>query len=428
MPNERGGRKIIAMPSEQVLLKPRLAPMIWLTETAAPVCVEISDGLRRTLFRRMSSLISGSLVGLIIIAILLYRNPIPAFFAWAAVDTILVLFRFAVIGRLMRILRDPSLRRPRDTLVVDAFIAGSVLWCAQIGVGAFLCMSLGDPVLAVFGTMLSTGIVGAMCARNPGSPRMVKLQMILIIAPYAAGAAMGPEPWLWPIALIAPLYLWGTISINRELHIDYLKMLMAQQESSHLALHCSLTGLPNRSSFKARLKAAERNASVLFLDLDGFKAVNDQHGHPAGDALLTAVGERIRGCVPDPADVARLGGDEFAILVHADDERTIAAIATRLIAEVARPYALPTGLVVRVGLSIGIATRRDADTDPMLLLPEADQALYEAKRAGKGTYRWFQPANDADLSSQVRELRDMLPKAQTDREHGFEASLSVTRA
>ncbi|RZK91198.1 MAG: GGDEF domain-containing protein [Methylobacterium sp.] len=205
-------------------------------------------------------------------------------------------------------------------------------------------------------------------------------------------------------------------------------MLMAQQESSHLALHCSLTGLPNRNSFKARLKAAERNASVLFLDLDGFKAVNDQHGHPAGDALLTAVGERIRGCVPDPADVARLGGDEFAILVHADDERTIAAIATRLIAEVARPYALPTGLVVRVGLSIGIATRRDADTDPMLLLPEADQALYEAKRAGKGTYRWFQPANDADLSSQVRELRDMLPKAQTDREHGFEAGLSVTRA
>ncbi|TXN69033.1 hypothetical protein [Methylobacterium sp. WL6] len=115
------------MPSEQVLLKPRLAPMIWLTETAAPVCVEISDGLRRTLFRRMSSLISGSLVGLIIIAILPYRNPIPAFFAWAAVDTILVLFRFAVIGRLMRILRDPSLRRPRDTLVVDAFVAGSVL-------------------------------------------------------------------------------------------------------------------------------------------------------------------------------------------------------------------------------------------------------------------------------------------------------------
>ena len=416
------------MSPEQVLLKPRLAPMIWLTQTAAPVSVEISDGLRRTLFRRMSSLISGSLVGLIIIAILLYRHPIPAFLAWATFDAILVLFRFAVIGRMTRLLQDPSIRVPTDTLVVDAFIAGSVLWCAQIGVGGFLCMSVGDPVLAVFGTMLATGIVGAMCARNPGSPRMVKLQMVLIIVPYAFGAVMGPEPWLWPIAFIAPIYLWGTISINRELHIDYLKMLMAQQESSHLALHCSLTGLPNRSDFKARLQAAKRNASVLFLDLDGFKAVNDQHGHPAGDALLTAVGARIRGCVPASADVARLGGDEFAILVHADDEDAIAAIATRLIAEVARPYALPTGLIIQVGLSVGIATRHDGDADPMLLLSEADQALYAAKRAGKGTYRWFQSAKETELSGQLDGPRDGLPKTEAAREHGSNGGLSTMRA
>ena len=412
------------MSPEQVLLKPRLAPMIWLTQTAAPVSVEISDGLRRTLFRRMSSLIAGSLVGLIIIAILLYRHPIPAFLAWATFDAFLVLFRFAVIGRMTRLLQDPSIRLPRDTLVVDAFIAGSVLWCAQIGVGAFLCMSVGDPVLAVFGTMLATGIVGAMCARNPGSPRMVKLQMVLIIVPYAFGSVMGPEPWLWPIAFIAPIYLWGTISINQELHVDYLKMLMAQQESSHLALHCSLTGLPNRSDFKTRLQAAKRGASVLFLDLDGFKAVNDQHGHPAGDALLTAVGVRIRGCVPESADVARLGGDEFAILVHGGDEETI---ANRLIAEVARPYALPTGLIIQVGLSVGIATRHDANADPMLLLSEADQALYAAKRAGKGTYRRFQQTSNADLSVQVEGPRDGRPKTQTVREHGFDGGRSAVR-
>jgi diguanylate cyclase (GGDEF)-like protein len=245
------------------------------------------------------------------------------------------------------------------------------------------------------------GIVGASCARNPGAPRMTGIQMLLIIVPLSLGALMNANPAIRLVAVLAPAYLWACMSISRQLHGDYIGMLMAEQKVRHVALHCSLTGLPNRAYFNSLLCAALEDGSqhpvcVLFLDLDGFKSVNDTHGHLAGDRLLQQVAERLNRCMSATSLASRLGGDEFAVLTRRLEQQDVQIMAQRLIAEIGRPYRLPDGVATEIGVSIGLATCRGG-IDPGKLMKQADTALYAAKRAGKGVCRTYDPGTEAVL-------------------------------
>ena len=171
-----------------------------------------------------------------------------------------------------------------------------------------------------------------------------------------------------------------------------------QRTLSHQATHDSLTGLANSAQFRARLHAAlgpssEHGASVLFIDLDDFKVVNDVDGHEAGDRLLQLVGERIRGCCRSEDLVARLGGDEFAILVDQTiGHQPAVGTAERVQQSLAVPFSIG-GRQVKVAASIGIATATGSDVDPDELLRQADVAMYAAKDSGKARFDIF----DADL-------------------------------
>jgi diguanylate cyclase (GGDEF)-like protein/PAS domain S-box-containing protein len=171
----------------------------------------------------------------------------------------------------------------------------------------------------------------------------------------------------------------------------------SQQRMEHLAHHDALTGLPNRLMLLSRLEHAVSKArrdqglgAVLFLDLDRFKQVNDTLGHPAGDALLIAVAKRLRERLRDSDTLARLGGDEFVIVLEDLAARNQAAsLAQELIARLAEPFDLSDGHTARIGGSIGIALFPADGTEPDALIKRADVALYEAKQAGRGTYRFF---------------------------------------
>jgi diguanylate cyclase (GGDEF)-like protein/PAS domain S-box-containing protein len=162
---------------------------------------------------------------------------------------------------------------------------------------------------------------------------------------------------------------------------------------THQAFHDSLTGLPNRALLHDRiehaLERARRNGetiAVIFMDLDGFKAVNDSWGHATGDELLIAIGQRLRGWVRAGDTVARLGGDEFTILledIHTLEEAT--RIADRIIAGLETPIRVD-GRNLRVRASLGIAFNRPPDLAPNDLLRHADIALYRAKHAGGSQY------------------------------------------
>jgi diguanylate cyclase len=153
----------------------------------------------------------------------------------------------------------------------------------------------------------------------------------------------------------------------------------------HQALHDSLTGLPNRAAFLhavGRATARDERATVVLLDLDGFKAVNDTHGHAAGDALLQHVARELAQTVADGEVAARLGGDEFALLL-ADEPggRQVTERLSSLVARLREPVLLD-GTSVRIGASVGGASAPGDGRTVDRLMRAADEAMYEVKRAG----------------------------------------------
>ncbi|MEA2620814.1 MAG: hypothetical protein QOC97_1587, partial [Chloroflexota bacterium] len=169
-----------------------------------------------------------------------------------------------------------------------------------------------------------------------------------------------------------------------------------EEQLAHQAFYDSLTNLPNRALFLDRIQhaLARRNRTaapltVLFLDLDDFKTVNDSLGHTAGDHLLVQVAVRIQQCLREADTAARFGGDEFAILVE-DGLGEPGELAQRILARFREPYVLD-GVEIQINATIGIAIRR-LDSTAVELLRDADAAMYSAKADGKGGWRMFEPA------------------------------------
>lgn len=161
----------------------------------------------------------------------------------------------------------------------------------------------------------------------------------------------------------------------------------------YMAHHDSLTGLANRSLFEKCLSDAcqreDCDPAVLYIDLDGFKPVNDTYGHDAGDEVLRVVARRLRGVVRGFDVVARLGGDEFAVLLESVQSLAMRMdIGKRIIAKIEEPIQLGPQLL-RVSCSVGLAAAAEAGCDPTFVMQCADQAMYDAKSAGKGTLRVY---------------------------------------
>jgi diguanylate cyclase (GGDEF)-like protein len=195
---------------------------------------------------------------------------------------------------------------------------------------------------------------------------------------------------------------------------DITEMRASETRVAHMARHDALTELPNRVQFREQIESdlgrIDRHGeiAVLCLDLDHFKDVNDSLGHPIGDALLKAVGLRLRSCLRDADTVARLGGDEFAILQIGAQDPYIgpSALAARLIKTIGAPYEIEGHHIV-IGVSIGISLAPKDGTDPNILLKNADLALYRAKDAGRGTFRFFEAAMDAEAQERRILERDL---------------------
>ena len=180
------------------------------------------------------------------------------------------------------------------------------------------------------------------------------------------------------------------LSIERALQMTALAVerQRAEEQLRHAAHHDPLTGAPNRTmldGYLASMSGSGRNDAVLVLDLDGFKEVNDRHGHAAGDEVLRTVVDRLQRVLRPDDRLARLGGDEFAVVcAEVADHDEAGAIATRLIDALGSPIDLDAG-TVQIGGSVGIGLAAPGVTGDQLLRA-ADEALIAAKRAGKGTY------------------------------------------
>jgi diguanylate cyclase (GGDEF)-like protein/PAS domain S-box-containing protein len=250
---------------------------------------------------------------------------------------------------------------------------------------------------------------------------------------------------------IAPLLVDGARVGYVSTFRDIGELKQTEEKLQHDAMHDVLTGLPNRALFldrinltlNRRLRNPEYGCGVLYLDLDCFKEINDELGHAAGDALLTAVAGRLRTSLRPQDSAARLGGDEFGVLV----ENILTAydleiVADRILREMKRPFNI-FGHFVHAGISIGAATARPEHTTSDLLIRDADFAMYRAKQAGGSRYEIFDKHLEVFVTSQQereREFRSAVDKRQfvfqyqpiyrltNGRLVGFESFLSLQRA
>ncbi len=230
--------------------------------------------------------------------------------------------------------------------------------------------------------------------------------------PHRARIRLGPEMLDLQLSAvrsddgsyIGPMLSWEIVTKDME----------AEQRIHQLAHFDTLTGLANRNTFHEELdaKLPGGEAALLFVDLDGFKMVNDSRGHRVGDLLLQQVATRLRAaCGLAGTIVGRLGGDEFAILVPDGDPGRAAAMAATLIDAVSVPYRIGYDSSIRIGASVGIALAPVHGVDAETLLAHADIALYAAKAAGKCTFRLFTDEMNARIQESVRleaELREAL--------------------
>ncbi len=219
----------------------------------------------------------------------------------------------------------------------------------------------------------------------------------------AAAASRIVQAYLWratagSLVLILVVVVLGRMSrelaLSRKRAVEEHVAHAARVE--YLAYHDGLTQLANRSLFGKLLGQGIRRAhrqsgklSLLFLDLDHFKNINDTLGHEAGDQLLQEVAARLKACLRDSDTVARMGGDEFVVLLpDLEDERYVAVVAQKIVSAVARPFIL-NGQEFRVTASVGISVYPQDGLDEQTLTKNADTAMYKAKEGGKNDFKFY---------------------------------------
>jgi diguanylate cyclase len=297
----------------------------------------------------------------------------------------------------------PAARLPLGliTLGLTAFVVSDIIFIYQTAGGANplnlidLGWSLGFGCISVAALVdqrpprppLTTPSGLPIVSLVPYLPTVVAVTVA--VAPQVSGQALPLEELLMAAALVLVLIVRQYLTMRQN---QRLTAALTRQEAQlrHQAFHDALTGLANRALFRNRLEHAVdlhardlRPVSVLFLDLDDFKVVNDTLGHAVGDALLVRTAERLRGAMRAGDTIARLGGDEFAVLL--EDGFDPLASAARITDALRAPFDLD-GRRIDVAVSIGVVelARTHAPADADELLARADTAMYAAKRSGKG--------------------------------------------
>ncbi|WP_057459377.1 putative bifunctional diguanylate cyclase/phosphodiesterase, partial [Pseudomonas syringae] len=246
-------------------------------------------------------------------------------------------------------------------------------------------------------------------------------------ATFADGSFCGALPdglssnGLDRIVLVASLSILGIalFSCILDSHLETRTAVLANslteanQELTHLALHDNLTGLPNRVLLTDRIEQAMKKVSesggcfaLMFMDLDGFKPVNDAFGHHTGDLLLRQVALRLRNNLHRHDTLARIGGDEFVLLVELHDPQDALAVATRQVNEIGNPFTIGEHQL-QISLSIGICMYPGNGNTQHELLINADAAMYHTKAAGKNGYSFFDASMNSNARNQLQMSQDL---------------------
>jgi diguanylate cyclase len=397
-------------PQTEVFTLPRGRAAKWLLHAGPDIPRAIRVALVGSLFGTLPIFAGGVLNTVLVAWLLARRHPTLAFHIWLALEIAVCFARLVVLVVARR------RAKARKSTLTDIYVQLAPLWGATVGYGALVSVLSGDWVAATLSFLSAAAMVGGICFRNFGAPRLVAVMIFLSLGPCCIGALLAGEPTLWLTLLQIPFYLFAMSAAAWRLNGMLVSTMKAELENDRRARHDELTGLLNRAGLFAAVRSRElaetgephlfSGSALLYLDLDGFKAINDAHGHEVGDTLLALVAQRLRQVSDEASLVARLGGDEFVIVTppHAAP----LALADTIVEELARPFPFNAdgeATALSIGVSVGIALF-DHDHDELDgLLRDADNALYEAKRAGKRRWVMAQRAQRAQRTqARTREL------------------------
>lgn len=315
----------------------------------------------------------------------------------------------AVLGAITTLLRTASIRNyARVSPVGD--VEGLRQWERRYAIGNYasaallallnvMALTAHDPLLHLINVSLVFSFGAGVVSRTSIRPRICVISLLIATIPTVAALAfhafsghsdaLHMEMFLIEAMLVA-MITGLSLQTVAYLYRSAVEHHTARHDLAKLAKYDALTGLANRLLLRERFQASMAEATrkgymlaVHFLDLDGFKAVNDRYGHPTGDALLEQVAHRLESIMRAGDTVARLGGDEFVMLqggiLHEDEAKMF---AHRIIRKLSLPYDID-GNVMSVSVSVGIATAPQQGTELEHLLACADSALYRAKAGGK---------------------------------------------
>lgn len=360
---------------------PRWRATQWLTRTRRPVSRAIHVAQVSTLYSSLAIFYSAALATLICAAVIWWRHQTPLFAIWLGLE-------LGTIGlRILLLNRDRRAAKRGAATGTDLYLLMTAFWAATLGYGSAITTLSGDYAAAIVVNIATACIAGGMSIRYFGAPRFVLLVCTATLGPMAVSAALAHDPVLLVTTIQAPLALFSMSQAAKRLNGMIIATMEAEAAHAHRAAHDPLTGLLNRSGFTHAAAARSGVGGTLFyIDLDGFKQVNDRHGHDAGDQVLCEVGQRLVRLAGRHGHVTRLGGDEFVLLAPVLSPDAIERLGTRIVERIADvPYVLD-GATARIGVSVGAAAMVEDDAIDAALR-RADAALYGAKTRGGGRVR-----------------------------------------
>jgi diguanylate cyclase len=281
--------------------------------------------------------------------------------------------------------------RPRP---LASIMVSSGLAMASFGFGSAESIATGNVALTTMAMSGTMGVLAGLATRWSAVPRAAVLTMLLAVGPPMVVLCMqGGVNILAAVSMGFVMLSIATFTLHNQEYL--LAAVTAEELHRRMAQTDHLTGLVNRAELLHQMAAAceslppasggrGQNFAVLFIDLDGFKAINDSYGHAAGDEVLQRVADGLRQSTGPEELVARIGGDEFVVLLRDCDALTARAIAEEIITTISREHRISDGRVLHVGCSIGLCIAPLQGREPEVLLARADAALYEVKNRGKG--------------------------------------------
>lgn len=377
-------------------LRVKLTSLNWLSGPHLPAA--IYRDLVAPLFTMRAPIIGFGFLYFFVSTLILLRWPDPAIFALMVSSVAVTTVRVIVLDRYRR--AGGTMQRPADLALWERrYMAWTFVFAVLLAGLNVRVLMVHEPLMLI-GTISLVFTFGAgVVSRTSCRPRVCVGSLLIAVVPTAVAmlwhATTADEQQmhaeffvLFALMLLAVLAM--SIDSVRHLHAAALEQLITKHDLAKLARYDPLTGLPNRlilrEAFHARLEGAQKSGTQLaihYLDLDGFKAVNDSHGHPVGDQMLKEVASRLLTTVRTDDGAFRLGGDEFLIIqanvTHRDEAELL---ARRVIKHLSEPYIL-NGTALRISVSVGIALTADFGAELDELVACADAALYRSKARGK---------------------------------------------